>query len=194
MIVTHKYSFWYKLGETEKLFEEDRYFFIVVFAEGCLQAAWKWHLFLFTIPQKRLDWSQFVITDVEIQKPWHQWIIKHAYIVKIKKIMRLEIRMSDSEDVSVKSPLSISHISKQLWFGWNLLRGADNSIKYERLPPLMIHHWSLYFWVFQLLFIGLYPELCCKLQHCSLRFIGFLYYIDLHPRYHITILVKEKQN
>lgn len=36
MIVTHNY-FWYKLGETEQLFEKDGFFFLGV-AEGCLQA------------------------------------------------------------------------------------------------------------------------------------------------------------
>lgn len=29
IILTHKYSFWYKLGQTEKLFEEDGYFFFL---------------------------------------------------------------------------------------------------------------------------------------------------------------------
>lgn len=31
IIVTHKYSVWYKLGQTEKLFEEDGYFFFLLF-------------------------------------------------------------------------------------------------------------------------------------------------------------------
>lgn len=60
MIVTHKYV-WYKLGETEKLSGIDGFFFVGVVAENCLQAIWC--LFLFTIPGKRLVWSQFAIAD-----------------------------------------------------------------------------------------------------------------------------------
>lgn len=104
-------------------------FFLVVVVEGCLQEVWKWRLFSFTIPGKRFDWSQFVITDVKFQKLWHQWIIKNYYIVKKKKRV-LETQMSDCEYKSVKSPLSNSHISEQLWSSWNPLRWADKSTIY----------------------------------------------------------------
>lgn len=64
--MTRKYGIWYKLREAEKLIEEDKIFLGGLLLQEVVYKAFE-NLFSFTIPGKRLEWSQnvlqFVIVD-----------------------------------------------------------------------------------------------------------------------------------
>lgn len=82
--MTRKYGIWYKLEEAEKLIEEDTIFLggWGLLLQEVVYKAFE-ILFSFTIPGKRLEWSQnvlqFVIFDGHLKTLTS--VIKYSYIV-----------------------------------------------------------------------------------------------------------------